>query len=77
MRPARNDLCNVFLSHFFAEQRLFALGAFCGGVGQFLFELGNFSVLNLACSGQLAAALRALELSPKSIEFFLPFSLLF
>jgi len=77
VRPTGNNFGDVFLSYFFTEQRLFALGTFCGGVGQFLFELRNASVLNLACPGQLTAALRALELSPKSIKFLLPFSLLF
>src|ERR1041385_6362128 len=77
VRPTGNNFGDVFVSHFFAEQSLLALGTFCSRVGQFLFELGNSSVVNLACSGEFTTPLGAFELRTKSIKLFLPFSLLF
>ncbi len=78
VRPARNNFGDVFLSHFFAQQRwLPILRRFGCCIGQFSFQLGNASVLNLARLGKLTTTLRALELGTKLIKLLLPFPLFF
>ena len=74
VRPAGDDFGDVFLGHFFAQQTLFCLRRFRGELAQFLFQLRNAAVLDLAGFGQFAAALGALEFGPQSIEFLLHIS---
>ena len=38
------------------------------GIGQLLFELRNSSILKLASLGEVAVALRLLQLDPRRIE---------
>ena len=67
VRPARDDLGDVFLGHFFAEQLRFLVPASSFAIARcsLRFELGNAAVLDLARLGQLAAALRAFELGAR------------
>ena len=50
------------------------LDAACG-VGELLLELGNAPVLELAGLGEVAAALRLLELEPRGVELLLDLGL--
>ena len=47
----------------------------CGGFGELLLELGDAAVLQLAGLGEVAAALRLLELDPGGVELLLDLGL--
>ena len=71
VRPTRNDLGDVFLGHFLAEEaRLFVGRFFLCDLAQFLFQLGNAAVLDFTRFAQFSAALRAFEFGAGGVEFF-------
>src|SRR5436309_8250843 len=82
VRPARDNFGDIFLGHFFAEQSASRAGlsgvADAGDrtLGEFSLKLRNLAELDFTSFSQFAAALRAFQLSPQSIEFFFPFPLL-
>ena len=66
--PARDDRGDVLVGDFLAQHRALGRG---GGLGELLLELGDAAVLELAGAGEVAAALRLLELDPRGVELAL------
>ena len=66
--PAADDAGDVLVGHFLAQHRALRRGL---RVGELLFELRDAAVLKLAGLGEVAAALRLLELEPRGVELLL------
>ena len=70
--PAADDGGDILVGDFLAQHR--ALGA-AGGFGELLLQLRDAAVLQLAGLGEIARALRLLELDPRGVELLLDLGL--
>ena len=76
VRPARDDLRDVFLGDFFAQQTIAALFDLLFDFAQLFLQLRDPAVLQLARRRQLTAALGPFQLRPRLVEFFLQLPLI-